>query len=570
MATRRAPSAPLPFEGRTLGGFRIAHPIATGGMATVYLARKTGPGRYAQTVALKIIHPHLAQNRELTEMFLDEARLASCVNHPNVCRVLDFGEAEGTFFLAMEYVRGENFAQVLKAFDQHGEARARLAVLGAHALAQACEGLHAIHEAVDAEGHPLRIVHRDVSPQNLLIAYDGSIRLLDFGIASAEGRAHTGSADVVRGRYAYMAPEQMRGLDLDRRADIWSLGVMLREAVTGHNPYLRESQIATMLAVTQEAPPSWPSSIEPRLRAIAELSLARIPEERFASARELGDALTRYLSERGESALSTELSQHMRKVFAAEIAEKRAALRALAGDDTYTDSFSSGYPAVRVSQGPVAHVAESGSHAEQHALVTRGVRASRVASRRKKRSALVVTLGALFLLSVGGAWYATRARFEARDADARAAQAGAQSEPRIEELKPTSPTATKPDGQVSVQSIVAVVEPGGSAGEQNSEALGSARVHSPEPLSKHGVRSGAPEGKSNGNAKLGTGTVVIGTSQGWATIYDRGKKLGNTPLRAALSVGSHTLVIRPYGEGAARRISVDVQPGETIKLRVEL
>ena len=106
-------SAGMAFAGRMFGGYRIAHPIATGGMATVFLARKTGPGRYAQTAAIKIIHPHLARNRELVEMFMDEARLASCINHPNVCRVLDFGEAEGTFFLAMEYVRGESWATVL-------------------------------------------------------------------------------------------------------------------------------------------------------------------------------------------------------------------------------------------------------------------------------------------------------------------------------------------------------------------------------------------------------------------------------------------------------------------------
>src|SRR5687768_1606967 len=135
MVTRRAPAAPLPFEGRTLGGFRIASPIATGGMATVFLGRKTGPGRYAQMAAIKVIHPHLAQNRELTEMFMDEARLASCVNHPNVCRVLDFGEAEGTFFLAMEYVRGETWASVLAAFRARREARLRLTPLTAHVLA---------------------------------------------------------------------------------------------------------------------------------------------------------------------------------------------------------------------------------------------------------------------------------------------------------------------------------------------------------------------------------------------------------------------------------------------------
>lgn len=546
MSTRRKPAAPLPFEGSVLGGFRIASPIATGGMATVYLGRKTGPGRYAQLAAIKVIHPHLAQNRELTEMFLDEARLAACVNHPNVCRVLDFGEAEGTFYLAMEYVRGENFADVLKAFDENAEARARLPVLSAHVLAQACEGLHAIHEAVDGEGRPLRIVHRDVSPQNLLVAYDGSVRLLDFGIASAEGRAHTGSTDVVRGRYAYMAPEQMRGLDLDRRADIWSLGVMLREAVTGKNPFLRESQIATMLAVTQEAPPGWPSGTEPRLRAITELCLARSPEERFASARELGDALTRHLGERHESALSTELSQHMRKLFAREISEKRATLKALAEDDNYTDTFSSGYPAVSVSSAPAQTTQRP------------PVQVSRVESKKKPHVALWAAMGALAMLAWMGAWIFMRAP-EERPA-ALANERGDHTPPAASSGSTPSVEPLANVAQAPAELAASAAEPSAPLAEPSAEVatnVGTSEAQTPP-------RAASPE------TKRAPGTLVIGTSQGWATVFDRGKKLGNTPLRMALSAGTHTLVIRPYGEGAARRISVDVQPGETIKLRVEL
>jgi serine/threonine-protein kinase len=568
-----------------LGGFRIASPIATGGMATVYLGRKTGPGRYAQMAAIKVIHPHLAQNRELTEMFLDEARLASCVNHPNVCRVLDFGEAEGTFFLAMEYVRGESFAHVLSAFDQQPEARARLAVLSAHVLAQACEGLHAIHEAVDAEGRPLRIVHRDVSPQNLLIAYDGSIRLLDFGIASAEGRAHTGSTDVVRGRYAYMAPEQMRGLDLDRRADIWSLGVMLREAVTGQNPFLRESQIATMLAVTQEPPPNWPSSTEPRLRAIAELSLSRAPEERFASARELGDALTRYLSERGESALSTELSEHMRKVFAKEIAEKRAKLRALAEDDTYTDTFSSGYPAVRVSA-PPARVTDPPAQAPVQVSRIEARKTARerdVASRRKRRGAILAAVTGLFALSLTGAWLATSAHLTARSPLKDALEAPAAAREQNTDGKHPSPGIVA-SVQVSQESAPQVTARAPTVSEQERAPEAVVATGTSVPTQVEAVEKASPSAANKANMSttleprgptrepnkaVGAGTVVIGTSQGWATIFDKGKKLGNTPLRAQLSAGQHTLVIRPYGEGAARRISVDVRPDETIKLRVE-
>ena len=177
------------YEGRTFGGYRIARAIATGGMATVFLARRTGPGRFAQTAALKVIHPHLAKEREFVEMFLEEARIASSINHPNVCRVLDFGQAEGTYYLAMEYVRGETWATALERLTAQRESRVRMHALSTYVIGAGLRG-----PARGARCAWIRAAFRCRSctgtsrPQNLFIAYDGSVRVLDFGIASTSRR----------------------------------------------------------------------------------------------------------------------------------------------------------------------------------------------------------------------------------------------------------------------------------------------------------------------------------------------------------------------------------------------
>jgi serine/threonine-protein kinase len=592
--------APLPFEGRMFGGYRIADAIATGGMASVYLARKTGPGRYAQTAAIKIIHPHLAKNRELAEMFMDEARLASCVNHPSVCRVLDFGEAEGTYFLAMEYVRGESWATVLPALIANADTNPRVVALGLHVLSQACEGLHAIHDAIGPDGRALSIVHRDVSPQNLLIAYDGSVRLLDFGIASAEGRAHTGSTEVVRGRYAYMAPEQMRGLEVDRRADLWSLGVMLYETLTGQNPFIRDTQIATMLAVTQEPLPNWPLQGHDELARIAQLTLARAPDERFSNARELGDAFTRLLGRSGESALGTELSRAMRKLFAAQIAEKRAALRELSGEDGAIETFPSGYPPVKASATPPAVIeAKPASHA-----------------RRPTRTVLAAGIG-LFALTSGASWYLVHQQQRAPEGpsaerdlaaapheptsppaliDEHAARAGATgalatnatSAPsaalgapnlappsafgsRAEAAQAVAPPSAEPPRGVSDASSAAALP---ESAQESGELRRRHRHQKRSPDGQLEESDDAPQASANAAPPPGKagppGTIVVGTTQGWALVFEGSRKLGTTPLKLELPSGSHNLTVRPYGEGSARRIPVEIKPGEITKLRVEL
>lgn len=321
-------SARLPnFEGEEFGGYRVTKEIASGGMATVYLAHKIGPGGFAQQAAIKVVHPHMAKEAQFVEMFLDEARIASSINHPNVCRVFDFGESAGTYYLAMEYILGETWSATARALEETPEGAAIMPQVLAHVLGQACEGLHAAHEAVDAESQPLNVVHRDVSPQNLLVGYDGTVRVLDFGIASAAERLHQTNTGTVKGRFRYMSPEQMGSEVVDRRADIWSVGVILREGLESRPLFKRSQQAATMLAVTHEPMPEWLDGVPDALRAVCERSVQRDRTARYDSARDMGVDLARYLHAQDSPLTAAEMSSWMQRLFAEQCAKKKLLLK---------------------------------------------------------------------------------------------------------------------------------------------------------------------------------------------------------------------------------------------------
>jgi hypothetical protein len=319
--------------GSEFGGYQILAELATGGMGTVYLGQRMGLGGFGQPAAIKLIHPHLAGDRSFVEMFIDEAHIASRVRHPNVCAVLDFGKANGTFYLVMEYLPGETWARTLSELTRDTRLRRRIPQVIAYVIAQACEGLHAAHEAVDARGAPLRIVHRDVSPQNLLVGYDGGVRVLDFGVASAAERLHTTRIGTVKGRYAYMSPEQMLGGSVDARSDVWSLGVLLREGLTGTNAFRRPTDAETIAMVTHRLVPAWERRVHPALRRIADKAMAWDPAERHQNARELGSDLLRFVHQHGGLNGMAELSGSMHRLFAEKIREKSAVLRRAANDD---------------------------------------------------------------------------------------------------------------------------------------------------------------------------------------------------------------------------------------------
>src|SRR5947209_7397365 len=237
-------------DGVPFGNYRLQRRLARGGMAEVFLARLIGVEGFERRVAIKRILPHLSESEEFRGMFLDEARLAAQLTHPNIVHIYDFGKVDDYYFIAMEYVDGVDLGRMIR------RAREKPVPfeLCARILADVCAGLEFAHNAVDGMGRKLNVVHRDVSPQNVLVTYDGGVKLVDFGIAKAAFAAERTRPGVVKGKYAYMSPEQVEGRSLDGRSDVFSAGICLYELVTGMPLYRRDDIVASMREIRDGKP----------------------------------------------------------------------------------------------------------------------------------------------------------------------------------------------------------------------------------------------------------------------------------------------------------------------------
>jgi serine/threonine-protein kinase len=229
------------------GRYEIIRTIASGGMAVVHLGRALGVGGFERLVAVKVMHPHVASEPECVDMFLDEARLAARIRHPNVVGTIDVSEDEQGVFLVMEYVEGPSFQAVLRELKKKKADRPLDVML--RIFIDALHGLHAAHELDDADGSPLNLVHRDVSPQNILVGVDGIARITDFGVARAETRLSTTQSGQIKGKFAFMAPEQVRMLPVDRRADVYAAGVLLWEILTGKKLVEADNELAIITQI---------------------------------------------------------------------------------------------------------------------------------------------------------------------------------------------------------------------------------------------------------------------------------------------------------------------------------
>ena len=295
---------------RVVGRYALYNAIAAGGMATVHLGRLLGPVGFSRTVAIKRLHAQFAADPEFVSMFLDEARLAARIRHPNVVPTLDVVATGGELFLVMEYVPGESIARLARTLRENHETLPTR-ILSA-IMAGVLHGLHAAHEAKDERGAPLGIVHRDMSPQNVLVGTDGVARVLDFGVAKAAGRMQTTREGQIKGKLAYMPPEQLRGAQVGRQSDIYAAGVMLWELVTGQRLFAGDNEgaiVAKILDGNVEAPSkilmegmSRHSTItDGTFRTLETLdatilrALAMDPAERFATAREMALEIERKL-----------------------------------------------------------------------------------------------------------------------------------------------------------------------------------------------------------------------------------------------------------------------------------
>ncbi len=283
------------------GRYDILGRLAVGGMAEVFLAREMAGHGAIRHIAVKRILPQIADDDTFVEMFLDEARLAMRLNHPNICHIYDIGELDDSYYIAMEWVNGVPFGKLIAKARQAGTVLP--VTIAVKVMAHVADALNYAHQARDGVGRPLNIVHRDCSPQNIMVRYDGVVKLLDFGIAKAATQTTKTEAGIVKGKFSYMSPEQCLGKPLDARSDIFAIGACLYEGLTGKPAFRRASDLDTMRAIVHEPVPSARlvrSDVPPRLDAILRRALAKDPTQRFQTAGELYIALERFLAEQGE------------------------------------------------------------------------------------------------------------------------------------------------------------------------------------------------------------------------------------------------------------------------------
>ena len=293
----------------------------------MHLARMDGPGGFQKWVAIKRIHPHLVEDDQFVDMFLDEARIAAGINHANVAQVFDLGKDDNTYWIAMEYLHGEPLREVMRRAEEK-----RLGIspeLAARMCADAAEGLHAAHELRGKNGQLLGLVHRDVTPHNLFVTYDGYTKVVDFGIAKVADRLASTRAGTLKGKLAYMSPEQVRGADVDRTTDIFALGVVLWELTTNQRLFRMDTDLDTLEKVQACIVPL-PSTIvrgyPQGLEAVVMKALAKNKKDRYQTAREFSRALQLYLNQSGAFVGPEEVAQFVRHVFTDRIAKREAHL----------------------------------------------------------------------------------------------------------------------------------------------------------------------------------------------------------------------------------------------------
>jgi len=313
---------PVPF-----GKYYLLERINVGGMAEVFKAKTFGVEGFERLLAVKRILPNIAEDEEFITMFIDEAKIAVQLQHANIAQIFDLGKVDDSFFIALEYVHGRDLRSI---FDRMRNKAESLPIsMACYVTMQVCEGLDYAHNKRDAQGRELFLVHRDISPQNVLIGYEGEVKLIDFGIAKAAGKASKTQAGILKGKFGYMSPEQVRGLPIDKRSDIFAVGIVLYELLTGERLFIGESDFSTLEKVRNveiQPPSSYNKKIPQELERVVLKALARDPDDRYANAIDLHDDLQSFLYSVGEFFSRKDLAAWMKKTFAMEIEEDNAKL----------------------------------------------------------------------------------------------------------------------------------------------------------------------------------------------------------------------------------------------------
>ena len=525
-----------------MGKYQLVRKLAVGGMAEVFLARSEGAMGFSKTLVVKRILPHFSDDPTFTAMFLGEAKMAAELNHPNLVQVFDFGQAEDRLFLAMEFIDGPNLRQLNLASRQRGmplplEVCARLVSLAA-------EGLHYAHEMLDVEtGQPAGVVHRDISPDNILLSRSGAVKVVDFGIAKSTSQVHLTQSGVIKGKIAYMPPEQLARKPLDRRVDIYALGVVLYELTSGRMPFDSSSEVSIIQAVMSEMPfeavsvrrPDTP----PELEHIISKCLDKNRDTRYHTARALQQDLERFISGSGKQVSASDLADIVTALALPPLGEFSQKIPAPATGD-FSISGTHKRPAPTTDAGgedPFGKTDISGAHKMDSKLGTPSVVSpmpSAVTAPASSKAPIFIALG---MLAVGAA----AAIYFVKDRGG------------------TGGTVL-----VDPPPVVAVVDAGAS-----NLVIAPVPV---EPLAPVDAGSGttvlAPDVEDAGVAavlvKVRNGKVDF-RIRPYAEVFIDGKKVGDTPFPPlTLTTGHHKL--RVVNEKLNKDLAIDlnVKPGENV------
>ncbi|MDP1822200.1 MAG: serine/threonine-protein kinase [Archangium sp.] len=512
----------------SLGRYRLLKLLATGGMGEVFLARQEGPAGFTKTVVIKRILRHLASDQNFIDLFLNEARLAAQLQHPHIAQVFGLENEGNTWFISMEYVHGRSLRDLISAAKQQG-----LMVpprLAARLASQALQGLHFAHELTDARGRPLGILHRDVSPENVLVAFSGVVKLVDFGIAKAMSGAVT-RVGRPKGKLAYMAPElTIPGAEVDRRADVYAMGVLLSEALTLELPAGTPKSVEEAQAARAPYQPN--PSLPKGLNDILSRALAPAPDGRFSTAAAMSEALESWLVTTAQTVVPGDIVGFLAALFG------NAAMDANAG--------------VAIDEGQ---------------LGTTGVLAAR------KGGTQPLSVGSLQPVGPRGASSQSRASFEPLPPDDSARAliwpivVGSSTAllvgfvlllalwPRAQVLQPIPPEApiVAVDPAVSAQVVIP------SQVEFDPVEEVDAGVKVKPPVRRPPIRRPAKTGKV---------TVRVNP---WAQVVFGGRNLGTTPLPAIeVPAGTATFTLKNDQLGVTRKVSVKVPPGGSVVLKADL
>jgi serine/threonine-protein kinase len=476
--------------GTKLDRFELIAELASGGMGTVFLARLGGAGGFQRLYAIKRLHEHLARHTEFIEMFLDEARLAARIHHPNVVPILEIGTTDGGHYLVMEYVEGDTAGHLFHAASQ--EKKKILPRVAVRIVLDVLAGLHAAHEGTDDEGRLLEVVHRDVSPHNILVSVDGVARITDFGIARAASRLAVTRTGQLKGKIAYMAPEQARSEKIDRRADVFATGICLWEMLSGQRLFKADAEGDTLNRLLYEPIPSLETvnpSVPRELAEVCARALLRDLSKRYANAADFADALENAARSIDALASHREVAACLADVLGSDLSERRADLRAWIADTERRSLLppAASLPEPVIERNRGAHVSadvpplfESGS-LRAHTGVD-SERSAAAGQSRRRRVAVVALLG------VAGAFGVMHFR-RAHDASAPATSAAtapteAQASPSPPQAQnvsapdlhpPEVPPAASSDTALAPAAPVAAASAHASAGPQRAAFVATAK-----------------------------------------------------------------------------------------------